>query len=309
MSSTDRSVASPQDFVSRRCSSDVMTPSPTRDRNSGSRSQSKTSRGLQRRPPGRGEVDEGLVGEHLVVERLAAPFAAPLAADLAPHRVEERVGDPGQLAVAPALGHQLAAERPELAAIEQDRVVAPEDPELLRTAGRLLTRRTANQLGDPLRALDVGHRGLVVAGRAHPVDDLAEGAQRDGGLTQAREHPLDVAHEDAARPDDEDAAAFVAASVGVEQVGGAVQRDHGLAGAGPAGDRHDTLAGRPDRLVLLGLDGGDDGVHGPVAGAGELGDQRALADDRQVRLQPRHRAARPRPRPPAARRSAAPVDG
>ena len=39
---------------------------------------------------------------------------------------------------------------------------------------------------------------------------------------------------------------------------------------------------RADRAVLLGLDRGDDRVHRAVAGAGELGHQRALADDRQV---------------------------
>jgi hypothetical protein len=60
-----------------------------------------------------------------------------------------------------------------------------------------------------------------------------------------------------------------------------VQRDHGLAGARAPGDRDDALAGRPDREVLLGLDGGHDGVHRAVAGAGQLGHQGALADDRQ----------------------------
>ena len=99
-----------------------------------------------------------------------------------------------------------------------------------------------------------------------------------------RQHPLDVAHEHAAGADDQHAAALVAAAVGVEQVRRAVQRDDGLAGARAAGDRDDALAGRPDRLVLLGLDGRDDRVHRPVAGAGQLGHQRALADDRQVGL-------------------------
>ena len=42
-----------------------------------------------------------------------------------------------------------------------------------------------------------------------------------------------------------------AAAVGVEQVRRAVQGDHGLAGAGPAGDLGDAARGRPDRLVLV----------------------------------------------------------
>ena len=171
--------------------------------------------------------------------------------------------------------------------------------------GDVLAGRTPQQLGHPGRALDVGDRRLVVAGRAEAVDDLAEGAQRDGGLAEAGQDALDVAHEDAARADDEHAAGLVAAAVGVEQEGRAVQRDHGLAGAGAAGDRHDALAGRADRLVLLGLDGGDDGVHRPVAGAAELGHQRALADDREVGLGIWCRAARPRRRRPCGARRAA----
>ena len=165
-----------------------------------------------------------------------------------------------------------------------DHVVAPEHPELRRAAGRLLARGTAHHLGHPLRPLDVGDRRLVVAGRPDAVDDLAERAQRHGGLAEGGQHPLDVAHEDPAGADHQHAAALVAAAVGVEQVRRAVQRDHGLAGAGAAGDRDDALAGRADRLVLLGLDGRDDGVHRPVAGPRELRHQRALADDRQVGL-------------------------
>src|SRR4029079_14862395 len=103
--------------------------------------------------------------------------AAALTADLAPHRVEQRVRHPRQLPVAAALGHQLAAYRAELAAVEQDHVVAPEHAELTVAAGRLLSRGTAHQLGHPLRALHVGHGRLVVAGRSHAVDDLAERPQ------------------------------------------------------------------------------------------------------------------------------------
>ena len=175
----------------------------------------------------------------------------------------------------------MPAQVPQQLPVEHDRVVAPEDAELPRRARGLLAGRAPHQLGHPGRALHVGDSRLVVPGRADALDDLAQRPQRDRGLAEARQHPLDVAHEDAARADDQHAAALVAPAVGVEQERGAVQGHHGLARARPAGDRDDPLAGSPDRLVLLGLDGGDDRVHRPVAGAGELRHQRALADDRQ----------------------------
>ena len=57
--------------------------------------------------------------------------------------------------------------------------------------------------------------------------------------------------------------------MGVEQVGRAVQRDGGLAGAGPALDHEGPGDGGPDDPVLLGLDGADDVGHA----AGALGVQ------------------------------------
>ena len=69
---------------------------------------------------------------------------------------------------------------------------------------------------------------------------------------------MDVAQEHAVRADDEHTLVFEREPIRVEQVGGAVQRDDGLAGARTA--LHDEHAGkgRPDDLVLLGLDRRDD---------------------------------------------------
>ena len=266
--------------------------------------------GVERRPPGGGEVEEVLVREHLVVERLAAAVAAALAADLAPHRVEQRVGHPRQLPVAPTLRHQLAADRAELPAVEEDHVVAPEDPELARAAGRLLARGAPHQLGHPGRALDVGDGRLVVPGRPHPVDDLAERAQRDRGLAEAGQHPLDVAHEDAARADDQHAAALVAAAVGVEQVRRAVQRDDGLAGAGAAGDRRrrpcrargSPCPARPGWSRRSSASSG----RGRGRAAPSARPRRRSAGSPRSSRAPRRRAARPRRRRRSRRRSAAP---
>ena len=67
--------------------------------------------------------------------------------------------------------------------------------------------------------------------------------------------------------------------MGVEEVSGAVQRHGGLAGAGAAGDDEHTWEVGADRLVLLGLDGGDDVAHATGAVPFERGEQRALARD------------------------------
>ena len=63
-----------------------------------------------------------------------------------------------------------------------------------------------------------------------------------------------------------------------------MQRDHGLSGSGSAGDHREALVRRADRLVLLGLDGGDDVAHGVASGPGQRRHQRALADHHQLRV-------------------------
>ena len=65
----------------------------------------------------------------------------------------------------------------------------------------------------------------------------------------------------------------------VEEVRGAVQRDCGLAGAGPARDDEHAGDVGADRLVLLGLDRRDDVAHAAGAVALERGEQRAFARD------------------------------
>jgi hypothetical protein len=65
--------------------------------------------------------------------------------------------------------------------------------------------------------------------------------------------------------------------VGVEQVGGAVQRDRGLPGARSALDDEDPGQRRADHPVLLGLDRADDVAHLAGAGGVQRHHQRALA--------------------------------
>ncbi len=64
----------------------------------------------------------------------------------------------------------------------------------------------------------------------------------DAGLAERRKHPFDVAQEHTVRPDDEHALVFEREPMGVEQVGGAVQRHHRLARTGATlHDEHAVL--------------------------------------------------------------------
>ncbi len=110
-----------------------------------------------------------------------------------------------------------------------------------------------------------------------------DGAELHVLLAERREHLLDVTEEHRARTDEQHAARREVTAVRVEQVRGTVQRDGGLAGARSAA--HDEHAGQvgADRLVLLGLDRGDDVAHAAGAMAIERGEQRALAGDGEAR--------------------------
>ena len=274
----------PNERDSSAWSSRLSTPSATRPSTSGSRSQPSTSVASSG-----GHHDSTKSTNAAVPSRVSLNSSRPRSRPRSP-RTWRHIASSSAFATRGTCrlrlpwDEQLAADRGELARTEHQVVVAVEHPQVAGRGRHGLARGTTHQLGHPRGALDVGHGRLVVAGGAQAVDDLAEGAQRHGGLAQRRQHPLDVAHEHAGRADDQHAAALVAGPVAVEQERRAVQRDDGLAGAGTTGDRHDALARRPDRLVLLGLDGGHDGVHGAVAGPAELRHQRALADHDQVGL-------------------------
>jgi hypothetical protein len=147
---------------------------------------------------------------------------------------------------------------------------------------RQVARRAGEHLADPQRPLDRGGRGLVVplGGDASTRSPRARSAH--AVLAERGQHPLDVCRVGPRGPDDEDAAALVAAPVGIQQVCRPVQRDDRLAGAGATGDLGDPAGRRPDRLVLVALDGGDDVAHLGAAAAGESRHEGAVADDDEV---------------------------
>ena len=139
-------------------------------------------------------------------------------------------------------------------------------------------------VGDGLRH-DVGHPGVALHRRdlgdfAWPRAELrlepADGGELHVLLTERRQHLLDVAQEDRTRADEQHALRREPAAVRIEEIRGAVQRDRGLAGAGSAADHEDAGEVGADRLVLLGLDRGDDVAHAPGAVALERAEQRAF---------------------------------
>ena len=183
-------------------------------------------------------------------------------------------------------GEHLAPDPGELRRAQAEHLALDGDPD----AG--LVDAQHRQVHQPLQhghhsqaALDHRGRGRVDPGRGQPqrVDgDATDRTQGHRVLAEGRQHPLDVVHEQRRRSDHQDPAALEAAAIGVQEVRRAVQRDNGLAGARPAGDGGDAGVVGADRLVLLGLDGGDDVAHPRPPGTLQRGHQRALADDHQL---------------------------
>ncbi len=132
----------------------------------------------------------------------------------------------------------------------------------------------------------VGHAGPALHGRRlggvrrrgpHSGEQLADGGEEHAGLAQRGQHLADVAEEGRVGADDEDGALGEQFAVLVEEVGGAVQGDGGLAGAGAALDDEDTAVRGADDAVLVGLDGLHDVAHAPGACGVQRGEQHGVA--------------------------------
>ena len=123
----------------------------------------------------------------------------------------------------------------------------------------------------------VGRPGPDVAGV-----ETGDRRQRHAGLAERRQHVLDVAEEQRVGTDDEHTLALEREPVRVEEVGGAMQGDRRLAGAGAALDDEHAGHRRADDVVLLRLDRADDVAHGAGAAALQRRQQRALAGERRL---------------------------
>ena len=135
----------------------------------------------------------------------------------------------------------------------------------------LAPQRPAQHLGHPHVALEDGGPRVVDGAHRHPAGEVGDRGLLDVDLAEGGQHLLDVAQEGAVGADDQDAGAGQLAAVRVEQVGGAVQADRGLAGA--RGALHaDRLGERGAHdVVLVGLDGRDDVAHRAAARPLDLG--------------------------------------
>ena len=132
--------------------------------------------------------------------------------------------------------------------------------QLLEPVGRTLPTR--HQL--LVDATDLDLRQTQVERRALP----------DGALAERGQHVGDVVEERPVGPDDQHAIAGQSAAVLEQQVGGAVEGDGGLAGAGSALHDQGLVDRRPDHDVLLGLDRRHDLAHRPRPGGADLGQHR-----------------------------------
>ena len=92
-------------------------------------------------------------------------------------------------------------------------------------------------------------------------DEVGDGAADHAGLAERGEHLIDVMQEACARADDQDAGIGESATVRIQQICGAMQRDSGFAGSRSALNNDHTVERRADDAILFRLNGGDDIGH------------------------------------------------
>ncbi|ESU46960.1 hypothetical protein P376_5063 [Streptomyces sp. HCCB10043] len=126
------------------------------------------------------------------------------------------------------------------------------------------------------RCLQPRHLRIGLGPRRRTLgDQVPQGARPDPLLPEARQHIGDVPEIGLVGPDEQHPAAAVAeARVGVQQIGGAVQRHDGLPRAGPAVDDERAPGTRPDDGVLVGLDGAQHIAHPGRPGRAQTRDER-----------------------------------
>ncbi len=156
-----------------------------------------------------------------------------------------------------------------------------------RLGGRFLVE--PDGLLDRLRHADgrlqAGHLRIRLGrGRGPFVDEVPQDAGLNALLAEAGQDVGDVGQVGPVRADEQHTSPAVLpeARVGVEQVGGAVQGDDGLAGARAAVDDEGAAGTGADDGVLVGLDGGEHVPHPGRAVGAQAGDEGGLVVQRGV---------------------------
>ncbi len=241
------------------------------------------------------EVEAGQLG-HLGVDPLHC--LGGLAGQLPGHRVDQHLLEQPAGPVVRETAHQCGVtSQGDLRLAQTDVVLS--DPHGELPAGRLpFAHRGRERPDERAVALEPGRlrpfggdAGPGPARRALPVGPVRRvrpvpparcgqfGAGRENGLALAErgQHMRNVVQEAGVGPQHQHAP-LGGLREGVEHIGGAVQRDHRLPGAGTALDHGDAAVLGADDRVLLGLEGGHRGAH-PAGAAGlERGRERAVAD-------------------------------
>ena len=118
-------------------------------------------------------------------------------------------------------------------------------------------------------------------------DEVPQGAGLHALLAEAGEDVGDVGQVGLVRTDEQHAApAVTEARVGVQEVGGAVQGDDGLARTRTAVDDESAAGSRADDGVLVGLDGAEHVSHPGRPAAAQAGDEGGLVVERGVPFKP-----------------------
>jgi hypothetical protein len=118
-------------------------------------------------------------------------------------------------------------------------------------------------------------------------DKVPQGAGLHALLPEAGEHVGDVAQVGLMRTDEQHAApAVTEARFGVEEVGGTVQGDDGLARTRTAVDDESAAGSRADDGVLVGRDGAEYVSHLHRPAAAQAGDEGGLVVERGVPFEP-----------------------
>ena len=146
-----------------------------------------------------------------------------------------------------------------------------------RQAALVLHRARAQRDVLVEQAVELAHRSLDLAPE-HALDDLLQRARADVLLAELGQHGGDVFGKRRAGREDLHLGGGERVAAAVEQVGGAVHRHAGLAGAGAADHGHHPRALAANGGVLLRLNGGDDLAHVARRRAGEDVQQHAVVD-------------------------------